>query len=133
MAYVQRKIPFVGTPETNPETKQFFDGANEGKLMIRRCTKCKKAHFYPRALCPFCFGDCDWEQASGKGKVYSYSTMKRGEAPYSLAYVTLAEGPSMLTNIVDCDLDSIACGQDVVVTFIKTEGDGPSLPFFKPA
>ena len=63
MAYVARKIPFVGTPDTNPETKPFFDGADQGKLMIKRCTKCKKPHFYPRSLCPFCFGDTEWEQA----------------------------------------------------------------------
>ena len=132
MAYVQRKIPFVGTPDTNPEVKPFFDGSAEGKLMIKRCTKCGKAHFYPRLLCPFCFGETKWEQASGKGKVYSFSTMKRGEAPYSIAYVTLAEGPTLLTNIVDCDLDTIKIGQDVVVTFVQSEG-GPSLPFFKPA
>jgi uncharacterized OB-fold protein len=55
-----------------------------------------------------------------------------GEAPYAIAYVTLSEGPSMLTNIVECDLDTIKIGQDVVVTFVPTT-DGPPLPFFKPA
>ena len=132
MAYVQRKIPFVGSPETNPETKPFFDGNAADKLMVRRCTACKKVHWYPRALCPFCFGECAWEEASGRGKIYSLSVMKRGEAPYAIAYVTLAEGPSMLTNIVDCDLDTLAIGQDVKVTFVPTEG-GPPMPFFTPA
>jgi hypothetical protein len=66
MAYVQRKIPFVGTPDTNPETKPFFAAAQEGKFMVRRCTACKKVHWYPRALCPFCFGECAWEEGSGK-------------------------------------------------------------------
>ena len=77
MAYVARKIPFVGTPDTNPETKPFFDGAAAGKLMLRRCTSCKKAHWYPRGLCPFCFGECAWEEASGKGKIYTFSIMER--------------------------------------------------------
>jgi len=36
-----------------------------------------------------------------------------------------------LTNIVDCDLDTIRCGQKVQVTFKPTEG-GPSVPMFKP-
>ncbi|HVZ08356.1 Zn-ribbon domain-containing OB-fold protein [Rhodopila sp.] len=132
MAYVARKIPFVGTPDTNPETKPFFEGADQGKLMIKTCTKCGKAHFYPRSLCPFCFGDTEWKQASGKGKIYSLSTLERASPPYTIAYVTLAEGPTMLTNIVDCDYKDLKIGQDVVVTFVKTE-DGPSLPFFKPA
>jgi uncharacterized protein len=132
MAYVARKIPFVGTTETNPETKPFFEGADAGKLMIKRCVKCKKAHFYPRSLCPFCFGDTEWEQASGKGKIYSFSTMERATPAYTIAYVTLAEGPTVLTNIVECEAKDIKIGQDVTATFVKTE-DGPSLPFFKPA
>jgi uncharacterized OB-fold protein len=131
MAYVQRTIPFVGTPDTNPETKPFFTAAAEGKFLVRRCTSCTKVHWYPRALCPFCFGECAWEEASGKGKIYSLSVMKRGEAPYAIAYVTLAEGPSMLTNIVDCDLDALKIGQEVKVKFVPTT-DGPPLPFFAP-
>ena len=39
----------------------------------------------------------------------------------------------MLTNIVDCDFKDLKIGQDVKVTFVKTEGDGPSMPFFTPA
>ena len=31
--------------------------------------------------------------------------MRRAPVPYAIAYVTLAEGPTMMTNIVDCDLD----------------------------
>jgi uncharacterized protein len=133
MALVARKIPFVGTPDTNPETKPFFDGTAAGKLMVRRCNSCKKVHWYPRELCPFCFGECTWEQASGKAKIYSLSVMERANPPYAMAYVTLAEGPSMLTNLVDCDFKNLKIGQDVKVTFIQTENEGPSLPFFTPA
>ena len=68
MAFVARKIPFVGTPDTNPETKPFFDGTAAGKLMVRRCTSCKKVHWYPRELCPFCFGECAWEAGVRQGK-----------------------------------------------------------------
>jgi hypothetical protein len=133
MAYVARKSQFVGTPETNPETKPFFDGAAAGKLMIRRCISCKKAHWYPRELCPFCFGNCEWEQASGQAKIYTFSVMERANPPYAIGYVTLAEGPSLLTNFVETDLGALKIGMDVTVTFVKTEGDGPALPFFTPA
>ena len=68
MAYVQRKIPFVGSPDTNPETKPFFDGSAAGKFMVRRCTACKKVHWYPRAMCPFCFGDCDLGRSIRQGQ-----------------------------------------------------------------
>jgi len=49
-----------------------------------------------------------------------------------LRYVTLAEGVSMMTNIVDCDLDKIRIGQAVRVVWKKTE-DGPPVPMFTPA
>jgi uncharacterized OB-fold protein len=132
MAYVQRKISFAGAPDTNPETKPFWDGCAAGKFQIRRCTKCNKAHWYPRELCPFCFGECKWEEASGRGKIYSLSVMKRAEVPFAMAYVELAEGPKMMTNIVDCDLDTLKIGQDVKLKFVPTEG-GPPVPMFTPA
>ena len=43
--------------------------------------------------------------------------MRRAKEPYAIAYVTLAEGPTMLTNIVDCDLDELRIGQAVAVVF----------------
>ena len=52
--------------------------------------------------------------------------------PYAIGYVTLAEGPRMLTNIVDCDLDKLKCDQPVTVVFKPTDG-GPPLPMFTPA
>jgi uncharacterized OB-fold protein len=51
--------------------------------------------------------------------------------PYALAYVTLAEGPKMLTNIVDCDFDKLAIGQKVHVVF-KPAKEGPPIPAFAP-
>jgi hypothetical protein len=132
MAYVQRKISFAGTPETNPETKPFWDGCAAGKLIIPRCVDTGKFIWYPRAISPFTFGAVEWVEVSGRGKIYSLSVMKRAEVPFAMAYVELAEGPKMMTNIVDCDLDSLKIGQDVKLKFVPTEG-GPPMPMFTPA
>ena len=132
MAYVQRKISFVGTPDTNPETKPYWDGCAAGKFLIRRCVACKKAHWYPRSLFPFCFSDCEWVEGSGKGSIYTLSIMTRAEVPYAIAYVTLEEGPSMMTNIVDCDFAALKIGQNVKLKFVPSEG-GPPIPMFAPA
>jgi len=51
---------------------------------------------------------------------------------YCIAYVKLDEGVTMLTNIVDCDLDTVKVGQKVKVAFKTTEG-GVSMPVFAPA
>jgi uncharacterized OB-fold protein len=85
-------------------------------------------------MCPFCWsGKVEWVQAKGTGEIYTYSVTRRGgPVPYAIAYVTLDEGPKMMTNIVDTDLDTIRIGQKVKVMFKKTEG-GASVPCFTPA
>ena len=54
------------TPQGNPETKHFWEQTVEGKLLIKRCTACGEAHYFPRSICPFCFSDQTvWEESSG--------------------------------------------------------------------
>ncbi len=120
------------TPPPSPESVEFVAAAKQGRFLIRRCTACHKAHWYPRALCPFCFGETAWEQASGKGTIYSYSVMRRVDPPFSIAYVTLEEGPVMMTSVVDCDLNALAIGQSVAVVF-KPASDGTPVPCVRPA
>ena len=129
----QRKIPFVGTVDTNPETKPFFDGCAAGKLVLPQCVATKKFIWYPRAISPFTLGPVEWKEVSGKGTVYTYSVMERANPPYCIAYVELAEGPKMMTNIVDIDFKDVKVGMNVKLKFIQTEGDGPPMPFFAPA
>jgi uncharacterized OB-fold protein len=113
-------------------TEPYWSAARDGVLKIKRCTACAKPHFYPRPLCPFCLGDTEWVAASGLGTIYSVTVVRRaGPIPYALAYVALDDGVTMLTNIVDCDLDSLRIGQRVKVCFKPV--DGGTLPMFTPA
>jgi uncharacterized OB-fold protein len=75
--------------------------------------------------------DTEWLEASGEGSIYSWSVERRGTPPYAIAFVTLPEGPTLLTNIVDCDLDALAIGQKVKLAF-ETREDQP-VPVFRPA
>jgi uncharacterized OB-fold protein len=122
----------LDSPVATPETQAFWNAAREGRFLIPLCTACGKAHWYPRAICPFCASDTvEWRAASGKGTIYTFSVMRRVKEPYAIAHVTLAEGPTMLTNIVDCDFDKLAIGQAVAVVFKDTE-NGPPAPMFRP-
>ncbi|NML32868.1 Zn-ribbon domain-containing OB-fold protein [Paraburkholderia antibiotica] len=123
----------VPLPERSPETISYWEGADRGELWFRRCTSCAKPHHYPRALCPFCFAaDPAWERAAGHGTLYSFSVTGRPEQPYVIAYVKLAEGPIMMTNIVNCDPNTLFIGQSVVLASSPAEG-GPPIPMFQPA
>jgi hypothetical protein len=127
MIMAARKIP---APAINPETKPFWDAAAAGQLLVKKCLACGEVHFYPRSLCPFCHSDrTEWKKAGGQGTIYSYSVMRRAPEPYAIAYVTLDEGPTMLTNIVDCDLDAIRIGAAVRLVWQASEG-GPPVPMF---
>ncbi|HMM77911.1 MAG TPA: Zn-ribbon domain-containing OB-fold protein [Gammaproteobacteria bacterium] len=110
----------------------YWAAAREGRLLLKRCRACGKTHYYPRALCPFCLADeGEWIEASGLGTIYSWSVERRAQPPYAIAFVTLAEGPTLMTNIVDCDLDGLAVGQRVRLAFDTR--DGRPVPVFRPA
>jgi uncharacterized OB-fold protein len=125
----------IKAPTLNEGDAPFFEGAAAGKLMIKYCNDCKQYHHYPRPMCPFCWStNTEWKQAKGTGTVYSFSISRAsGPVPYAIAYVTLDEGTTMMTNIVETDLDTIRIGQKVTVTFRPTDDPKIAVPMFKPA
>jgi uncharacterized OB-fold protein len=130
MSAQERKLQ---PPHVTPENRAFWDAAAAGRLLIGACTACGEAHYYPRPICPLCGSDrTELREASGRGTIYTYSVMRRAPVPYAIAFVTLAEGVTMMTNIVDGDLDAVRIGQPVKVVFKATEG-GPPVPMFAPA
>ena len=55
------------------------------------------------------------------------------EPPFSVAVVTLEEGPRLMTNIVGCDQtpEALTLDMPLEVTF-EAQSDEITLPFFKP-
>ena len=131
------KLP-APSPIINAETKPFWDATAEGKLLLARCNACDTVIWYPRAFCPECSSfDVAWTESSGRGTIYSFAVNRRGQGDYRdlvyvLAYVELEEGPRVLTNIVDCNVDQLQVGQSVQVVFHPTSS-GAALARFRPA
>jgi len=125
------ETPLFTDPPENTDSKPFYDAAADGRFLTRKCTECGEPHWYPRPHCPFCGGGTEWMELSGQGTIHSYSVSRRAEPPYTIAYVELAEGPIMLTNLVDCDFDALAIGQLVKLAFKPTKG-GRVVPCFRP-
>lgn len=127
---MSRRIP---RPMQLPETAAYWQAADEGRLLVKRCTACGEFHHYPRDICPFCLSDAtEWTTAAGTGTVYSFSTMGTGDAAYTLAYVTLDEGPTMMSNLIGAAPGRWHIGQRVRVQFVPSDG-GPAVPMFAPA
>ncbi len=125
-------------PKPTPTSRPFWDAAKRHELMLQRCAACSKFIYYPRDRCPHCFGDkLDWQRVSGKGKIYSYTVVRRAsarafaDAPYVLAIVELAEGPRMTTNIA-APPEQVRVDMPVVVHFDDVTPER-TLVKFKPA
>jgi uncharacterized OB-fold protein len=77
-------------------------------------------------------------RASGNGVLWSYVINHRprpdvGSEPYAIAVVKLAEGPTMMTNIVECPQtpDALRLDMAVQVRFVR-QSEQITLPFFAP-
>ena len=120
-------------------SKIFYEGCKENKLLYQHCKDCGEVIFFPKIVCPNCMGtDLGWKESCGKGKIFSFTIAYdfappefASSTPYALAIVNLEEGFSMLTNVVDCDFEKIACDMPVKVTFDPVTSD-ITLPKFKP-
>lgn len=114
-------------PEIDDFTRPYWDAAAEGRLLLRRCGECGKAHHYPREFCPSCWAGEDlvaWETASGRATLYTWSVIHRNDlppfgerVPYVAAVVDLAEGPRMMTEVVGAEGVELRVGMDLAVTF----------------
>lgn len=127
------------TVPVDVDTQPFWDATADERFTLQRCVACSAVIWWTRAICPECMSfDLERFDAAGTGTVYSFSIPRGGggrwgkAAPYVVAYVELAEGPRVLTNIVGCDPDSVTIGMNVRVVWDPTE-DGPSIPRFTPA
>lgn len=125
-------------PEPTPETTAFWEGAREGRLIIQRCDDCDHAYFPPRPFCPSCGSrSVSDEVASGQATLYSYVINQRPppafEGPVAVAVVELAEGPRMMTNIVDTPQTEDALVLDMALEVVfERQTDEITLPLFRP-
>lgn len=101
------------------------------RFTLPRCEDCGRFHFYPKAVCPHCQGSrLAWAEASGRGEVYSHSTVYRApspafkdEVPYVVAIVKTDEGPHLLSRVVGTAPENVRIGQRVRVRMDK-KGEG---------
>jgi uncharacterized protein len=126
-------------PQPTPETQHFWDGTRQGELRLQRCDSCGRIYFPPRPFCPTCASrSVSVFAASGKAVLYSYVIHHRPvpgfTPPYAIAVVQLAEGPRMMTNIVECPQtpDALQLDMKLEAVFEKLD-DEITLPLFRPA
>ncbi len=125
-------------PTVTQTSSKFWESAKDGLLMIQNCSECDHNFFYPRTICPKCWSQkLVWKEASGKGRLKSYSVVhKPGHpawepaTPYVVGLVEIEEGPTLLSIIVtDSDYE---CNIGEPLLLAPTNVSGRVLPAFKP-
>lgn len=119
-------------------SKIFYDGCRDGKLLYQKCDDCNETIFFPKHLCTACMGrNLSWEASAGKGKIYSFTVTYEyapmefmDSTPYALAIINMDEGFSIMSNIVECDFESLASDMEVEVFFDPVTPE-ISLPKFR--
>lgn len=126
-------------PVPSLESKPYWDGLRQHRLVMPRCSACASFWFPPSTYCPSCSSrEFTWTPVSGRGRVFSYVIYHRvyhpgfaDEVPYAVGLIELDEGPRMISNIVGISPEQVVCDMPVRVAF-EDIGGIATLPKFIP-
>jgi len=112
----RQRAPDPSTPgQTRGEDEAVLGCCRQGKVLIKALQVGRRATRYPRAICPSTEAASapEWLEL-GQGTIILLASQSRAET-LTRSPSTLAEGPppTMMTNIVDCDLPASGIGQAV--------------------
>jgi uncharacterized OB-fold protein len=118
--------------------RHFWEAIDNNQLKLQECTACGARPYTPRLQCPKCFGDLIWTEADGTGVVHSYGIVHRpnqpavfdDRVPIVVAIVELDEGPLLVSDLINCDPEAVAIGDEVRVVFDAVTED-VTLPKFE--
>ncbi len=124
-------------PEPSPVTEPFWQGLRKREVRIQRCEQCQRYVFYPRTLCPYCLSETlEWVRASGKGRVYSYTIVRRAmhpafqaEVPYVFAIIELEEGVRLASNVINCRPEDLRVDMPVKAVYHDVTSEITLLKF----
>jgi uncharacterized OB-fold protein len=126
-------------PCINSDNKPFWEGCHLHELRFQQCLDCGHVRWPPAIICPECHSSgASWLVSKGIGKVYTFVVYHAplypafvSDLPYVVAIVALDEGPHLLTNIIGCNPEEVACDMPVKVIW-EDVTDEVTLPKFKP-
>jgi uncharacterized OB-fold protein len=116
---------------------EFYAFLAQGELRLQRCAACGTWRHPPRFRCAHCGSlDVRWERASGRGRVYSWTTTHRAvdpafTPPYAILVVELEEGPRVVANLRGLEPSELVIDLPVLVE-IEHASDTVGLLWFRP-
>ena len=127
-------------PPIDDDTRAYWAGLARGVLLLQHCLDCGSIQFYQRGMCGRCLsGRVEHRPASGRGTIYSFSTVYRApsaefkeDVPYTVVLVELAEGPRMISTLREAPPETVRIGQAVEIIYEPASPE-ITLPRFRPA
>ena len=123
-------------PVENHDSKHFWQGLREGKLLIQKCDECNTHRHPPQPMCEKC-QSLKWSstESSCRGTIHSFTTIHYPEIPpfeypNTIVLVDLDEGVR-ITAQLNCDNPGELVIGLPVVAAIEEVQDGLSLPIFE--
>lgn len=124
-------------PVRDALSSAWFEGVENGKLLLQRDPITGNAQFYPRAhVIGALDREPEWFEASGRGSLHTFTVVKRSVhpqfaslTPFTLAIVQLEEGPRMTSWVVDVPEDELRCDMPLKVVFREIHA-GLTMPCF---
>jgi uncharacterized OB-fold protein len=123
-------------PATSHDSRFFWDGAREGKLLVQRCSACGALRHPPGPACMYCHSlDSDVVELSGRGVLYSYTVQYHPlpagfDEPPIVGVIELEEGIRFVSNVVGVERESLKIGEPLEVYFVD-QAEGWTAPVFR--
>ena len=134
----EARLPQKSLPKPNPVDAPFWRAAAHGRFLLQKCKSCGKVQFFPRVACVDCFGELDWIDAKGTGKIHSFTLVRvprnpafKEEAPIYYINVILDEGVIVESRLVGDAKEKVKMGDRVRVVFQETHNPEIKLPCFE--
>ena len=123
-------------PEPTIDSKPYWDGLKERRLLLQQCGDCGLVRHYPRPMCAACHSlEVRWIESSRQGRLHSWTEVHhpfvpalRDEIPYVMATVELEEGVRLQCQMLGADAAALRLDLPVEIVFREVQ-DGLVLPF----
>ena len=134
----EARMPQKSIPKVNKVDQPFWEGAARSKFLLQKCRACGKVQFFPRVACVDCFGELDWIESKGTGKIHSFTLVRvprnpafKDEVPIYYINVILDEDVIVESKLVGEKKEKVKLGDKVKLVFEQTHNPEIKLPCFE--
>lgn len=123
-------------PLIEPEYAAFYNGIEQGRLVIQHCDACCNLQHPPAPVCTHCDSlDLGTRACSGRGTLYSYTVhhyppLLGFPTPHAIILADMDDGFRLVGALAHGRIDDLQIGAPIVVRFGR-HADGQATMYFE--